>query len=273
MKLDSTFAVTAPVDQVWSTLMDFEKVAGCVPGAQVLSQLSEDAYQVGMKVKLGPVTMQYKGQMEVVERDGGGHRAVLKGQAKEARGQGTAQATAHLALVADGPLTRGTVSADVALSGKAAAMGQGVIGSVTEQMMEQFAQNLQRMLDASGQAADGELPDLAAASPLQTQRRLDDGPSELPGGTAAGAARAAVPPNAPSDSPGGTGGPSQEAGGLDGLTLIRGVLGAQLQEPARVGQLLAIVALLAYALGKRSVRRDRERWVALLAASRDERVS
>ena len=161
MDLDSAFTVTAPIDQVWATLMDFEEVAGCVPGAQVLNKLSEDAYQVGMKVKLGPVTMQYKGQMEVVERDEQAYRAVLKGSAKETRGQGTAQATAHLQLLEDGPTTRGTVHADVALSGRAAAMGQGVIGSVTDSIMGQFATNLQTMLTGAGApaAAEAAVPD------------------------------------------------------------------------------------------------------------------
>ncbi|MEB0222676.1 SRPBCC domain-containing protein, partial [Pseudomonas sp. AB12(2023)] len=69
MQLDSTFSVTAPIEEVWATLMDFERVAGCVPGAQILNRLSDDAYQVGMKVKLGPVAMQYKGMMNVIERD------------------------------------------------------------------------------------------------------------------------------------------------------------------------------------------------------------
>lgn len=146
MKLDSAFDVTAPIDQVWATLMDFERVAGCLPGAQVLNTLSEDAYQVGMKVKLGPVTMNYKGQLEVVERKPESHQATLRGKAKEARGQGTAEATAQLALVSDGPVTHGTVSAEVSLSGRAAAMGQSVINSVTEQMMAQFATNLQALL-------------------------------------------------------------------------------------------------------------------------------
>ncbi|MBC7441915.1 MAG: SRPBCC family protein [Ramlibacter sp.] len=93
MQIDSTFCVVAPIDQVWKTLMDFERVAGCVPGAQVLNKLSDDAYQVGMKVKLGPVTMQYKGQMTVLERDAPAHRAVFEGRAQETRGQGTAQGT------------------------------------------------------------------------------------------------------------------------------------------------------------------------------------
>jgi carbon monoxide dehydrogenase subunit G len=262
VKLDSTFAVTAPVDQVWTTLMDFEKVAGCVPGAQVLSKLSEDAYQVGMKVKLGPVTMQYKGQMEVLERDAGSHRAVLQGQAKEARGQGTAQATAHLALVTDGPVTRGTVSADIALSGKAAAMGQGVIGNVTDQMMEQFAQNLQVMLNGSSPAPTGNLGGLSTAAALEEELRQDNA---LGAGAGAGAPSAAAPPAAgPTTSE-----PVETASSLDALTLVRGVLGAELQEPSRVVQVLALVALVAYALGKRSVRRDRDRWVALLAAARE----
>ncbi len=220
MQLDSTFAVTAPIEQVWRTLMDFEKVAGCVPGAEVLNKLSEDAYQVGMLVKLGPVTMQYKGQMEVVERDEAGHRAVLKGQAKEARGQGTAQATAQLQLVEDAGTTRGSVSAEVALSGRAAAMGQGVIGSVTDQMMVQFAQNLQAMLNEPGPAAAAPAGSSAVpATPMPATRR------------------------------------PAAADSLDALALARGMIETQLREPRRVLQLLALVAVLAYKLGQRATRR------------------
>ena len=156
MQLDSTFTVIAPVDTVWNTLMDFERVAGCVPGAQILNKLSDDNYQVGMKVKLGPVTMQYRGQMNVDERDAEGLRAVFSGKAQETRGQGTAQATVTLVLVETDGVTRGTVSADLSLSGKAAAMGKGVISSVTEQMMTLFAGNLQDLItsdDGSGAVA------------------------------------------------------------------------------------------------------------------------
>ena len=146
MQIDSTFSVVAPIGQVWDTLMDFERVAGCLPGAKILNKLSEDAYQVGMTVKLGPVTMQYRGLLNVIERNASEHRAVLGGKAQETRGQGTAEATVTLTLAEDGAATRGSVSADLALSGKAAAMGKGVIGSVTEQMMSLFAKNLQAML-------------------------------------------------------------------------------------------------------------------------------
>ncbi len=253
MKLDSTFTVTAPIEEVWKTLMDFEQVAGCVPGAQVLNKLSEDAYQVAMKVKLGPVTMQYKGQMEVVERDEREHRAVLKGQAKEARGQGTASATATLSLVEEAGLTRGTVAADVALSGRAAAMGQGVIGSVTDQMMTQFAGNLQAMLDAGpagGTAAapplaDDVLPPLSAPSAEVPQQEPRPEPVREPLQAAAATAAGA-------DS-------------LDALSLARGMVQDQLRQPERVVQVLAVVALLAYRLGRlagrRSGRREARRWM------------
>ena len=67
MQIDSNFSVVAPIDTVWETIMDFERVAGCVPGARILNKLSDDAYQVGMTVKLGPVNMQYKGLLNVTE--------------------------------------------------------------------------------------------------------------------------------------------------------------------------------------------------------------
>jgi carbon monoxide dehydrogenase subunit G len=178
MQLDSAFDVTAPIDQVWATLMDFERVAGCLPGAQVLNTLSEDAYQVGMKIKLGPVTMTYKGQLEVVERKPELHKATLRGKAKEARGQGTAEATAYLALTEDGPVTHGTVSADVSLSGRAAAMGQSVINSVTEQMMAQFATNLQALLSApEAPAAPAAAASPEAAAETQTTETTDAAPA------------------------------------------------------------------------------------------------
>ena len=254
MKLDSTFTVTAPIEEVWKTLLDFERVAGCVPGAQVLNALSEDAYQVAMKVKLGPVTMQYKGQMEVVERNEHEHRAVLKGQAKEARGQGTASATAHLSLVEEDGRTRGTVAADVALSGRAAAMGQGVIGSVTEQLMAQFADNLQAMLDA-GPAPAGTAP-LAAAGVLPP---LADEVPPPPAADSPTRPRRDADPLMEAQ-------PTSSEDSLDALSLARGMAQEQLRRPERVVQVLAVTAVLAYRLGRwagrRSGRREARRWMS-----------
>lgn len=251
MQLESAFSVVAPIEKVWDTLMDFEQVAGCVPGAQVLNKLSDDSYQVGMKVKLGPATMQYKGQMNVVERDATKHRAVLQGRAKEARGQGTAEATATLHLVESGGTTKGTVSADLALSGKAAAMGKSVIGSVTDQMMATFAANLQAMLieptpappDRTSDTVDGHV----AAERENAPRRPATAAVEA-------APKAAERPSSASASAGRHSAASADTS-LDAIALARGMVADQLSSPSKLLGLLALVAFVAYRLGRRTSRR------------------
>lgn len=263
MQIDSTFTVAAPIDTVWETIMDFERVAGCVPGARILNKLSDDAYQVGMTVKLGPVNMQYKGLLNVIERNAAEHRAVLGGKAQETRGQGTAQATVTLLLTEEkGGTTRGTVSADLTLSGKAAAMGKGVIGSVTEQMMALFASNLQAMITTSAPAAGtatagglapaagpgtagvpAPVPAAKAAAAKVAAATATAPASELPG-VPAGAVPAA-PPRAsePAPAPG-------PAGSLDALSLAKGIAAEQLSSPGKVLALVAAVACVFYWAGR-----------------------
>ena len=251
MQIDSSFSVVAPIDKVWDTLMDFERVAGCLPGAQILNKLSDDAYQVGMTVKLGPVNMQYKGLFNVLERNAAEHRAVLGGKAQETRGQGTAEAQVTLALTEEGSTTRGTVSADLALSGKAAAMGKSVIGSVTEQMMGLFAGNLQAMLAEPGAASTGAVEGAtatvegatAAAGPAPTAAASPvAAPSPVPATSGAGAP-SPQPLPAPSPSP---------SSSLDAFSLAKGIVADQLSSPGKVLGLVAAVACVAYWAGRRS---------------------
>jgi carbon monoxide dehydrogenase subunit G len=227
MQVDSTFSVVAPVDTVWNTLMDFERVAGCVPGAQILNKLSDDAYQVGMKVKLGPVSMQYRGQMNVIERDATAHRAVFQGRAQETRGQGTAEATVTLQLTEADGATRGTVSADVSLSGKAAAMGKGVISSVTDQMMTLFAENLQAMVTEPA----------SAAAPADQ--------------TAPAPAAGAVPVTPPAPRPAAA--PAETS--LNAMSLGMGMIADQLKNPAKLAALVGVVGAIGFFLGRTGSRR------------------
>ena len=244
MQLDSTFSVVAPIDTVWEALMDFERIAGCVPGAQVLNKLSEDSYEVGMKVKLGPVTMQYKGQMRVLERDATMHRAVFEGRAQEAHGQGTAQGTATLTLVESDGVTQGTVSADVGLSGKVAAMGKSIIGSVTEQMMTLFAKNLQAMLGTS--------PSESAAPAKVTGESTGESTAESTAEASASAETAAqgspgdtaVPAPTPRPSP------ATADTSLNAFSLVKGLVMDQLRNPAKLLGLMSAVALVAFLLGR-----------------------
>ena len=259
MQIDSTFSVVAPIDTVWETIMDFERVAGCVPGASILNKLSDDAYQVGMTVKLGPVNMQYKGLLNVIERNAAEHRAVLGGKAQETRGQGTAEATVTLQLSEEpGGTTRGTVTADLKLSGKAAAMGKGVIGSVTEQMMALFASNLQAMVTtpvpaggtvpAGGPTTGGVPEPVPAAEAAAAKAGAATAPapaSELPG------VPAGTIPAAPPQASAATSAPAA-AGSLDALSLAQGIAAEQLSSPGKVLALVAVVACVSYWAGRRS---------------------
>ena len=263
MKINSTFSVVAPIDTVWETIMDFERVAGCVPGAKILNKLSDDAYQVGMTVKLGPVNMQYKGLLNVVERNAAEHRAVLGGKAQETRGQGTAEATVTLLLTEEaGGTTRGAVTADLKLSGKAAAMGRGVIGNVTEQMMALFASNLQAMITAPGPAggtapagglaaagrpaAAGVPEPVSAAEAAAAKVGAATAPapaSELPGVPAGTVPAAPSKVSAPTPA-------SAPAGSLDALSLAKGIAAEQLSSPVKVLVLVAVVACVSYWAGR-----------------------
>jgi carbon monoxide dehydrogenase subunit G len=144
VEFENQFSVNAPIGEVYDALLDIERVAPAMPGAKVLEKTSDDAYKVSIKVKLGPVTMTYRGDVTIVDRNPAQHSAVLDVKAKEARGQGTANANVSLALEpADGEGTRGTMKTTVQLSGKAAAMSRGVIDDVSKRLVEQFAQNLE----------------------------------------------------------------------------------------------------------------------------------
>lgn len=244
MQIDSAFSVVAPIDKVWDTLMDFQRVAACVPGAEILNKLSDDAYQIGMKVKLGPVSMQYKGQMTVLERNADEHRAVFQGRAQEARGQGTAEATVTLRLAEAQGSTQGTVSADLALSGKAAAMGKSVIGGVTEQMMALFAANLQTLLAEPAGEAPGE-----AGQEAPGEAGVEKPPAPVAGPPVPAVVSAPQPPSTPSPA---SAPASLSDNSLDALSLVKGMLTDQLSNPGKLVGLIAAVAFCAYRLGRRA---------------------
>lgn len=268
MDLQSSFVVDAPIARVWDALMDVERVAGCLPGAQVLGKVSDDAYQLGVKVKLGPVTMQYRGNLDVVERDERGHRAVLSGQAKETRGQGTAKATATMRLEESDGATRGVIDTQLSLSGKAAAMGKSVIGGVSDQLMRQFARNLQAMLDEP--TAERTLEAAVAGPDRGTESGTEPGTeagtepgtgprSEAETGPAAEPATAEdASPQSVADAPAVQSRPTPDAAdeqSLDALQLARGMVAGQLANPRAVTLLIGAAAVVAFLLGRRSGRR------------------
>jgi carbon monoxide dehydrogenase subunit G len=145
MEFDNSFTVQKPIDEVWSTMVDLERVVPCVPDARVLEKTGDQAVTAEVKIKLGAMSMNYSGPAEIVERDDSEHRAVMNARAKEAGGQGNADAKVTMQLTRAGEATEVALHSDVNVTGKAAQMGEGVIVAVTEGMIKEFSENLAKL--------------------------------------------------------------------------------------------------------------------------------
>jgi carbon monoxide dehydrogenase subunit G len=142
MELTNDFRVAVPPSTAWSVLTDVERIAPCMPGAQ-LQEVEGDEYRGVVKVKVGPITAQYKGTASFVELDEDNHRAVLKAQGRDTRGQGNASATITATLVPDGEGTHVTVQTDLTVTGKVAQFGRGVMADVSNKLLGQFVECLE----------------------------------------------------------------------------------------------------------------------------------
>ena len=180
MDLENSFEVAADRATAWRVLNDVERIAPCLPGAQ-LEEIDGDEYKGNVKVKVGPVTAQYKGKATFIEQNEAEGKVVIKGAGRDSRGAGNANAliTATLHEI-DANNTRVDVHTDLSITGKAAQFGRGVMADVSAKLMGQFAENLQEVLaeeqaggDASDAAASDEAP--AAAEPAAA----DDGPRKI----------------------------------------------------------------------------------------------
>jgi carbon monoxide dehydrogenase subunit G len=138
MQLEHHLSVPAPIDVVWPALLDPERVAPCVPGA-TLTGVDGDSFTGTVKVKVGPITLLYKGTGTFTEHDEQARRAVLKAAAKDTRGNGTVNATVTLTLTEEGDHTTGTAVTDLSITGKPAQFGRGMIADVGGKIIERFA--------------------------------------------------------------------------------------------------------------------------------------
>jgi uncharacterized protein len=152
MKLENEFRVDVPVEEAWRVLLDVERIAPCMPGAQ-LQEVEGDEYRGIVKVKVGPITAQYKGVARITESDDTNHRAVIRAEGRDTRGQGNASATATAGLEPDGDGTRVSIDSDVTITGKVAQFGRGVIADVSAKLLDQFVACLER--DVLSSAGDG----------------------------------------------------------------------------------------------------------------------
>jgi carbon monoxide dehydrogenase subunit G len=147
VELNNDFEVNAPVDKAWAILTDVEKIAPCLPGAQ-LQEVEGDEYRGIVKVKVGPIAVQYKGAAVFVEKDDANHRAVLKAEGRDTKGAGNASALITAQLQSVGDRTKVAVGTDLTVTGKVAQFGRGVMADVSSKLMKQFAENLEQLIDS-----------------------------------------------------------------------------------------------------------------------------
>lgn len=145
MEFDNSFTIQKPLDDVWNTMIDLERVVPCVPGATIIEKTGDRAVRAEVKIKLGAMSMNYSGPAEIVEQDDFGYRAVMNARAKEAGGQGNADAKVSMQLTGSGDATEVALHSQINVTGKAAQMGEGVITAVTEGMIKEFSENLAKL--------------------------------------------------------------------------------------------------------------------------------
>ena len=169
MKLENEFTVPAPVDRAWEVLLDLERVAPCLPGAAIDGR-EGDAHTGTMTVKIGPITARYKGTVKIEESDEQAHRAVMRAQARDARGQGTAAATITSTMEAVDDGTRVRVETDMRITGPAAQFGRGVMQDVSAKMMGRFADCLAGLMgEDAAPAAAAPAEEEPAAAPTEEE--------------------------------------------------------------------------------------------------------
>jgi uncharacterized protein len=212
VKIEDEFRVDVPIDEAWKVLLDVERIAPCMPGAQ-LQEIEGDEYRGIVKIKVGPITAQYKGAARIVETDETAHQVVLKAEGRDTRGQGNASATVTATLTPAGSGTVVHIDTDLNITGKVAQFGRGVMADVSSKLLGQFASNLERdVLSGNGTEAAPSAdaaPDPAPASATATA-----------GSTAT--ASAPTPDPAPSTEPSAASTPSspQAEAPVDGIRRI-----------------------------------------------------
>jgi uncharacterized protein len=159
MELTNDFRVGLPVERAWAVLTDLERIAPCMPGAQ-LQEVEGDDYRGVVRIKVGPITAQYKGVATFLDRDDTNHVAVLRAEGRETRGQGNANATITATLTPDGDGTAVNVLTDLVVTGRVAQFGRGVLAEVSGKLLDQFVDCLEKTVlsDEPTEGSDPMLP-------------------------------------------------------------------------------------------------------------------
>jgi len=183
--IENDFDVAATPDDTYALMTDVERVAPCIPGATITGQREDGAYDALVTMKMGPMSLTYKGVIEIVEQDDAAKTAVMRAKATEAKGQGTAQATLTMNIsdAGDGK-TNVKVGSDILVTGRVAQMGRGIMTDVAGKMIGEMAKAMEATLVAGAEAkARGEAPpeSVAAEAPSAVGIAADITKSKIKG--------------------------------------------------------------------------------------------
>lgn len=195
MEFDNSFDVPVPVDEAWDLMMDIERIAPCVPGAELTEVVDDKTYKGKISVKLGPVALTFNGQTTFEQLDPANHAAKLKAQGTDAKGRGGAHANVDFHMEPSDIGTKILVHTNLQLSGAVAQYGRGVgmVADLAQQIISQFADNLEKNVIARDQALAGDAATVEAAPDAETVPGADPAP--------ASAQPAAPPPPPPQAAP------------------------------------------------------------------------
>ena len=206
MKLEHSFQVAAPLDRVWEALVDVERVAPCLPGAEITEAGEDGTYRGTFSVRLGPTTAAYRGELSMEEVDADAHRAVMRASGQDKRGQGSAKATIVSTMREEGGATTVDVETDFTITGRLARFGRGgMIQDVSNRLLRDFSEWLQKTIEGAEATPEAAAPGGGASAA---------GPEA---GTPVGAS-----PTAAGPSP--TAPPAPRAKPVGGISLVFGAL-------------------------------------------------
>lgn len=153
MKLTNEVHIAQDPAKVFKTLLDVERVAGCMPGSKLTGRVDDSTYSGEVKVKVGPLGVSYTGTVKFLSVDESSRTAVLKASGREQHGQGNADAHVTARVLPDGDGSKVSIETDLMIRGKVAQFGRGVIGEVSQRLIDQFAQNVEKSFTTSGAPA------------------------------------------------------------------------------------------------------------------------
>jgi len=225
MKLEQSFTVAAPVEQVWDMLVDVERVAPCLPGAEITGQAPDGSYEGNFTVKLGPTTASDRGSLKMDSLDEASRTATMHAKGTDKRGQGGANATIVSTMRQEGEETVVDVATDFTITGRLARFGRGgMIEDISKRMMRDFSQCLQASLASEPAPAASEAPAAAAAAPVTPGEEADAAVASAGGAAAEASAASEAAPARPAPQPAAPRAAPPPAKPIKGFSLLLSVL-------------------------------------------------